>query len=432
MLMSNVMPNDAGGGPRLPSCGSDNEVPGDAATQIVDVIMPPMLRRGSKVLVTGATGFIGGRLVERLLEQHDARIRCTIRGVNTTGRLRSSLSVELVQIDLCNAAEVNRAVDSVDYVFHCAYDWQSRRQNINGLRNLIAACLANSIKRLVHVSTFAVYKTPDGPLTEETPHRDRWNAYVDTKLDLENIVLEAVQKNHLPATIIQPTIVYGPFCVPWTITPAEELIFGNVVLPDREEGICNAVYVDDVVDALILAAMSPAAIGNRFLVSGPNPVTWEIFFTEIARSLEVKPPTFLPREQIARLTQESYLKRLTQRLIKLVARRKSVRLALRASRTAVSSTLQKVIRSNHPSSRDAQEGDRLLRKVLPPRTDMLGLYCSRTTVGSEKARAKLGYRPRFDFQRGMALTSRYLKSVYGDLVRSRAAVATGQELGGPT
>ncbi len=75
---------------------------------------------------------------------------------------------------------------------------------------------------------------------------------------------------------MQPTIVYGPFSRLWTIDPADMLINATVVLPDRGEGICNAVYVDDVVDAMILAAKNPAAVGQRFLVSG-EPITWAQF-----------------------------------------------------------------------------------------------------------------------------------------------------------
>jgi nucleoside-diphosphate-sugar epimerase len=363
----------------------------------------PRLRRGSKVLVTGATGFIGGRLVERLLEHHDAEVRCTIRDINRTGRLRS---VELVQVDLCNADDVNRAVNGIDYVFHCAYDWQSRRQNINGLRNIVNACLANSVDRLVHVSTFAVYlPCSEGPITEDSPDGDRWDGYVDTKLDLEKIVFEATGKRGLAATIIQPTIVYGPFGIAWTNIPANQLAFGDVIIPDGGHGICNAVYIDDLVDGMFLAALSPVAIGERFLMSGPTPVTWGAFYTEMARPLAAKPPTFWPREMIENSNRESYTKCLIKYLIKLVAHWKPARLALRAGRKAISERLRKVMGSSRVSN--VRNGG---REVFLPNRERLAFYCSTATVGSEKACLKLGYRPRFDFQSGMTVTGRYLKS----------------------
>jgi nucleoside-diphosphate-sugar epimerase len=144
----------------------------------------PSLPAGSRVLVTGATGFIGGRLVERLLQQDHVRVRCVVRDTTHTGRL-GRLAAELVHADLGNADAINRAVEGVDYVFHCAYDWRSRRQNIDGLRNLVEACAAHSVARLVHVSTFSVYEAlPDGPISEGARDGDRSNEYVDTKLDL--------------------------------------------------------------------------------------------------------------------------------------------------------------------------------------------------------------------------------------------------------
>ena len=143
-----------------------------------------------------------------------------------------------------------------------------------------SACVAHKVRRLIHVSTFAVYEPfPDGPLTEDTRDGDRSNGYVDVNLDLETMVFDAVRNHGLAGTILQPSIVYGPFCWPWTNIPAEMLLYGEVVLPDRGEGLCNALYIDDLVDGMILAAMAPDAIGERFIISGPEPITWGAFFT---------------------------------------------------------------------------------------------------------------------------------------------------------
>ena len=380
----------------------------------------PRLQPGSKVLVTGATGFIGGRLVEQLLQQHDVQVRCIVRNVRRPARL-GRLHVELVHTDLRNAGEINRAVNGVDYVFHCAYDWQSRRQNIDGLRNLVEACASHSVKRLVHVSTFSVYEPfPDGPLTEESPDGDRSNVYVDTKLYLEEIIFTAVRNRRVAATIVQPTIVYGPYCIPWTIIPAESLIFGDVILPDREEGVCNAVYIDDLVDGLILAAVSPAAVGERFIISGPKPVTWATFFTEIARALGTKPPQLWPSERIQKRTeqieksaQKSFKHRIRilvnpKRLLKVIVGWKPARKVLEASYGALPAPLQKVVLSNFGSGRSHT------REIFLPQP----IYSSKATVASEKAQLKLGYRPRFDFESGMEMTGRYLKWAYGDVIRS--------------
>jgi len=102
---------------------------------------------------------------------------------------------------------------------------------------------------------------------------------------------------------VQPTIVYGPFSKPWTNAPAENLIYGTVILPDRGEGLCNAVYIDDLVDGMMQAATHPGAIGERFIMSGPEPVTWGDFFEAFAAALGTARPEYWPAEKISKSNQ---------------------------------------------------------------------------------------------------------------------------------
>jgi len=152
-----------------------------AAAQSNGEVAHPALPKASKILVTGATGFIGCRLVERLVEDEGAEVRCTIRDLGRAARV-ARLPVELVVADLGNAADIDRAVVGVDYVFHCAYDTRTRSQNIDGLHNIIQACATHSVRRLIYVSSCAVYEPfLDGSLNEESPDGDRSNVYVYTK-----------------------------------------------------------------------------------------------------------------------------------------------------------------------------------------------------------------------------------------------------------
>jgi nucleoside-diphosphate-sugar epimerase/predicted dehydrogenase len=374
---------------------------------------------GSKILVTGATGFIGGRLVERLIRQHGANLRCPVRNVGRAVRLLR-FPVELVRSELDNASEIDRALDGVDYIFHCAYDDRSPDHNVAALQSLIAACRSRPIKRLVHLSTFAVYEPfPDGPLTEGSRDGDRSNVYVDTKLDLEAMIFDEVRRSTLAATIVQPTIVYGPFCAPWTNGPAEKLIFGDVVLPDLGEGLCNAIYVDDLVDGLLLAAVSPSTVGERFIISGPQPVTWATFFTAIAHALGTKPPIFWPHDQIAKANDGvgagiGGLHLDPKRLVRVALNRRSIRRVLQAGLDVVPNSWRMRL-MNYYLGPDRFKGR---RQIFVPSPQALALYRSKAIATSEKARTRLGFRPRFDFERGMAATARYLEWAYGDVART--------------
>lgn len=378
---------------------------------------------GTKVAITGATGFIGGRLAERLLEQ-GAEVRCLVRSMGAAVRL-ARLPVDIRKVDLTDAAAVTEALKDVDLVFHCAYDPRSNSHNLVGTRNLIAACTDLKVKRFVYTSTFSVYEPlPDGPLTEDTRDGDKSWVYTRTKLELEAAVLDAVRSKGLQGTIIQPTIVYGPFSRPWTIAPAEMLLYGTVILPDRGEGLCNAVHVDDVVDAMILSALRPEAVGERFVISGPETVTWARFFESFAEALQVPGPVYRPAESIAR--ENSGL----LHDIKLVARnpKKIVQIAVRVP--AVRSLLQSGLDALPKPAYDLVsrvyfgDGSRPTGVVHLPDPQLLRLYKAKASVGSEKARRMIGYAPRFDFTRGMAATALYLDWAFG-AQRRNAQAASG-------
>jgi predicted dehydrogenase/nucleoside-diphosphate-sugar epimerase len=380
-------------------------------------ILPP----GSRVLVTGATGLIGGRLVEQLVQEQGAQVRCLVRSFGSATRI-ARLPVEIVQADLTNDNDIRRAVDGVDFVFHCAYDPRSLRQNIDGLRHLLDACATRSIRRFVYLSTVSVYEPfPDGLLTEETRDGDRSWIYVNTKLDLERMVFDAVRERNVPATIVQPVIVYGPFARSWTNEPAEMLIFGDVVLPDRAEGLCNAVYVDDLTKGLLLAAVSPAAVGQRFLMSGPEPVTWATFFGEFARALGTDEPKCWPREQIAKanhgiMRDARLVLSNPKKIMQIIVRWQLARRVLQAGLDSLPLTLRTLVMKHYFRS-----GERRIGELLLPDRQKLALYSARAYVDSNKARTLLGYDPLFDFRRGMALTRQYLIWAYGDTCRAVAA-----------
>ncbi len=371
---------------------------------------------GTVVAITGATGFIGGRLAERLVRDHGARVRCLVRNLAQATRL-ARLPVEIVRVDLLDADRVRAALAGADLVFHCAYDSVSRRQNLEGTRNLLAAAGRGSgVRRFVHVSTFSVYEPfPDGDLTEETADGDRAWMYVRSKLDLEQEVLAAARAGDCPGTVIQPVIVYGPFGKAWTNAPAEMLLFGTVILPDAGEGLCNCVHVDDLVDALLLAAVRDEAIGERFMVAGPSPITWGHFFGHFARTLDTAPPVFWPASRIA-AAQRSVMRdvrlvlRNPKKIMQLIVRWDPARRFLQAGLDAMPRRLHDLVVTYY-----FDRGSRPLGREHLPDRQLLRLYSARPVVRSDKARRLIGYRPRIDADTGMTATMAYVEWAYGDL-----------------
>jgi nucleoside-diphosphate-sugar epimerase/choline dehydrogenase-like flavoprotein len=354
----------------------------------------PRVPPGARVAVTGATGFIGHRLVERLVDQ-EADVTCLVRSSTNSRRLPAAATVRT--LELTDPEALREALADIDLVFHCAYDWGDESWNPRALRALIDACRTNRCDRLVHLSSFVVYEpSGNGEVTEDSPETGAEGGYPHTKFGLEAELMKAVKEDGLPAAILQPTVVYGPFSRPWTDAPADMLRFGTVMLADAGQGVCNAVYVDDVVSAMILAATDPDAVGERFLISGPRPISWSQFYAEIASAVGAEGPQYLPAESNSRRKLRKLLRLATDptRVISRVARTTQGEKALRALPEGIQ--------------------ERVRRRALVPPTRRPGQVHmpdvqSGVTVSSAKARRLIGYEPRFDFAKGMVPTSQYLR-----------------------
>lgn len=372
------------------------------------------------VLVTGATGFIGGRLAERLVVEHGARVRALVRNFGRAARL-ARFPIELAQGDLCSPESIDRAVADCDYVFHCAYgsdgqDDARRVVNAQGTRHVLDAALAHGVRRVVHTSTVTVYgNTPDGPLDESAPRVKTGFAYGDSKIEAEETALGYVARG-LSVAVVQPTVVYGPFGTTFTIKPLQLLKSGRVILVNGGDGLANLVYVDDVVSGMILAAVHEAAHGESFILSGAEPTTWRAFYAAHE--------AMLGRSATVSMTPEDALKHfhgadgsggLVSQVLKAL-RHPGVKKRIAATREG-----QLAIRAFHmlpaglrahisgpgvalPGAAAAKKAD-ADPPIHPLHPSKVAFMTSKTHVRIDKARRALGYTPQFDFARGIDLTA---------------------------
>ena len=169
-----------------------------------------MTLKGKSILVTGGTGFIGSRLIEKLVLEHDSRVRILVRNFAKASRI-ACLPVELRGGDVTDKSTVENALRGCDVVFHCAYDfgggknWQ-KKVGIQGTRNVSEGVLREGVARMVHVSTFAVYgPTCHADLRESSPWQDRGNIYTQVKRAAERLVIDLYRRRHLPVVVMQPT-----------------------------------------------------------------------------------------------------------------------------------------------------------------------------------------------------------------------------------
>jgi nucleoside-diphosphate-sugar epimerase len=248
--------------------------------------------RAGRCLITGATGFIGGRLAVRLARD-GWQVRCLVRPTSDISRLHG-LDVETVAGDLQAPESLVRAVDGCRVVFHCGAmvsDWATvdeiARVNVRGTQNVLTAAVAASVERFIHFSTTDIYGHRGGEMIDESYSACRFsNWYAQTKLTAERTIWRAQEDRGVGAVVLRPATVYGPRSREVVGEIARALRNGNMVLIDGGRTVAGLVYVENLVDAAVLAAAHDDAVGQAFNVTDGLEVTWRQFTNDLAHGLD--------------------------------------------------------------------------------------------------------------------------------------------------
>jgi nucleoside-diphosphate-sugar epimerase len=247
--------------------------------------------------ITGATGFVGSHVAERVRQQgHTAR--CLVRSSGDTAFLKS-IGAEIVVGELMDTAALSAALDGVDVVVHSAAkvgDWgpveDYRQVNVEGLRALLDAVKGKPISRFVHVSSLGVYEARHHYGTDETEpmpalHID---GYTQSKVEAEALALEYWRTEKVPVTVLRPGFIYGPRDRSVLPRLIERLKAGSVVYIARGRYALNTTFVGNLVDAIMIAAEHPAAIGEVFNITDGEFVSKRKFFETVADGLGLPRP----------------------------------------------------------------------------------------------------------------------------------------------
>ena len=247
--------------------------------------------RDDVCLITGATGFIGGHLAQRLV-QEGHQVRCLVRTSSDTSLL-DKVDVEIAVGDLTSARSLAGAAKGCRYVFHCGAlvsDWATTEElariNVDGTRNLLEASVDASVERFVHFSTTDIYGYPGGGAIDETYAATRFrNWYAQTKLAAEAEVRRVNEEDGLETVILRPATVYGPRSTAVIGEIARAIRNGNMLLVDGGRPVAGLCYVDNLMDAAVLALRHKAAPGHAFNVSDGLDITWKEFTDGLAKGL---------------------------------------------------------------------------------------------------------------------------------------------------
>jgi nucleoside-diphosphate-sugar epimerase len=382
----------------------------------------PELLAGRRVLVTGATGFVGARLAERLVVECGAVVRVLSRTIGRCAPL-SRLPVEIAIGDLLDPASLDAAAAGCDLVLHCARgtdgsERERRAVDVDGTRNLLVASLRAGVSRFLHTSTVVVYDLPEsGELDERAPRGGPSDPYADAKRDAETLVLGYAAR--LPVTVVQPTVVYGPRAGVYGRDVLEELRTTRIPLVNGGSGICNALYVDDLVTAMFLAATSERAPGETFLVSGPEHPTWGEFFGGFERMLGMtRTVPMSEHDALAHWKRSKRRSWLLPEALRAVRGDPDLRAELLATREG--RLVRRVAERVLPAGYFAPERWIDRRSEIagpapaePPlaafKPQVVRFLASTARVRIDKARELLGYEPEFRLEDGLGLTEEWAR-----------------------
>lgn len=252
------------------------------------------------LFVTGATGFLGSRLVRRLVEQgHEVR---ALRRATSSDDLLDGFGTDVTWYtgDLFDREMLNDALTGVDRVFHCAAwlgfggaksRYRLRRVNVEGTASMVDACLDAGVRRFIHTSSIAALGRSEGS-TDCLDETASWTPsrlnteYAHSKYLAELEVHRGIAEG-LDAVIVNPSLVIGPGRAGENTTRIAEQVRDRK-LPFMPPGSTNVVDVDDVVQGMIAAA-DVGRTGERYILSGHN-LPWKHILESYARAFGVRPP----------------------------------------------------------------------------------------------------------------------------------------------
>ncbi len=325
-----------------------------------------MRLRHQRILITGANGFIGERLAERLINEEGADVRGLVRHETRHPQHISEIALG----DVVDAAAVQRAIEGCDLVIHCAAMQSGRaklaeyrRVNGGGTLNLLRAARDAGVQRFIHISTINVHGLPPPrDANADSPLCFTGDFYSVSKAEGERAAWQFARENNLALTVIRPGCTYGPRSHAWTLTPLERVRRGRPVLIGDGRGICNAIYIDNLIDLILLALKNEAAIGQAFIGTEGRGVTWREFYGAYAQMLGGKRLRAMP-DWFA---------------------------------LSVATAFELIAKFDGYPPRVARAS--------------VNFYAHRVVFGIEKSKQLLGYAPKISFEEGMQRTGQWLRN----------------------
>lgn len=357
---------------------------------------------GKTIFVTGGTGFIGSHLVEQLTIHEKAKVRVLVHKWGKAAYV-SRFDVEFVQADILDEAAMETAMAGCDYVFHLAIVG-GVATNVKATESVLGAARKCGVKHIVQMSSVVVHgQTVPENLNADSPLVSYEDTYAKSKYESEIRFWELLDKYGLHGSVVRPTYVWGPYSMWYTIYPMMQMQKGEFVWADDGNGICNAVYVGNVVDLCLLCCTNPKADHQAFIATDDEKLTWKEFYGHYLNVLGMKPEQFpsVPlKDGFDRKWRKAAKSFLTKRMKSLMDKYNELALKnperakwqYKAPRKVLRLTLKQI-----------------MKKLPEMGATSMAIYCQQSQIDVRKNRELLGFVPRYSVEKGMKITCDWLR-----------------------
>jgi nucleoside-diphosphate-sugar epimerase len=237
----------------------------------------------SGVAIIGAGGFVGARFLEMATLAGRTDVVPVVRAYRSVGR-NAHLGVPHRLADASRLDSLREALTGCDVVVNVTTGYVGDILPIT--QTVYAAAVAVGARMLVHMSSAAVYGGVERPdLPDDAPPRlDHWMPYARQKGMAENFLRERMRDGKIAIVVLRPSLVWGPGS-PWVLGPAGELVRGSAYLIGGGAGICNLMYVDNLVRSISAVVAHPAPATGFFNIGDDERTTWRKYYAALAAGL---------------------------------------------------------------------------------------------------------------------------------------------------
>ena len=357
---------------------------------------------GKTVFVTGGTGFIGSHLIEQLVLHEGAHVRALVHNWGKAAYI-SRFDVEFIQADILDEVAMEKAMEGCDYVFHLAIVG-GVETNVKATESILGAAKKCGVKHIVQTSSVVVHgETVPENLTADSPLICYDEPYAQSKYESEKRFWELLNEYGLHGSIVRPTYVWGPYSMWYTIYPVELMSKDEFVWADHGNGVCNAVYVGNVVDLSLMCCLNPAADHQGFIVTDDERLTWKEFYGYFLDVLGMTPEQFpsVPlKDGFGRKWRKAAKSFLTKHMASLMNKYKALaptspkraKWQYKAPRRVLRLTLKQI-----------------MKKLPEMNATSMAIYSQQSQIDVRKNRDLLGFVPRYSVEQGMKITCDWLR-----------------------